>query len=281
MYRAKEIGRNNYQFYTSELTADAMEHIMLDTQLRRALVYNELELHYQPIIELSSNLLIGAEALVRWRHPEQGLIFPARFIPLAEEIGIIHNIGEWVLTEACTQAVKWLQAGIQFQRIAVNISGQQIQRPDFIASIQTILDKTGLDPCYLELEVTETSVMKQFEKSIRTLQALQDLGISLSIDDFGTGYSSLFNLRRLPIQKIKMDGSFIHHLPEDKNDAAIASAIIAMSEAMQLTVIAECVETSSQLEFLVKEGCQQAQGYFFTHAVPADKFVQLIATWQK
>ena len=279
MYRAKEIGRNNYQFYTTELTEEAFEHILLETQLRRALINNELELHYQPMLDLATHQLIGAEALVRWQHPEQGLIFPARFIPLAEEIGIIHAIGEWVLFEACKQAVDWQKTGIQFDRIAVNVSGQQIQRPDFISIVENVLQKTGLDPHCLELEVTETFVMKQFEKSIRTLEALKDMGINLAIDDFGTGYSSLSNLKRLPIQKIKIDSSFIRHLPDDVNDAAIANAIIAMSKAMQLIVIAEGVENRAQQDYLINQGCQQAQGFFYSRAVSADQFIQIIAPW--
>lgn len=281
MYRAKETGRNNYQFYTSELTAEAFEHVVLETQLRRALIHEELELHYQPMIDLCNRRLVGAEALVRWNHPTQGLVFPARFIPLAEEIGIIHAIGEWVLNEACSQAVKWLQDGLPFERMAVNISGQQIQRNDFTSTVESVLRKTGLNPRYLELEVTETSVMKQAEKSIRALQSLRDLGISVAIDDFGTGYSSLFNLKRLPIHKIKIDGSFIHHLPEDNNDAAIASAIIAMSKAMQLKVIAEGVETQTQMEYLLNEGCHQAQGFYFSRAVPAREFPRVVAPWIK
>ncbi|MCW8905788.1 MAG: EAL domain-containing protein, partial [Sedimenticola sp.] len=246
MYRAKEEGRNTYQFYTEELTRNAFERVLLENNLRQAVEKKQLRLLYQPQWDLQSGRIIGLEALIRWRHPELGMISPARFIPLAEESGLIHPIGRWVLDSACRQGRKWLDRGFDFGRIAINIAGPQLQRGNLLNEVQRALDSSGLPTHHLELEVTEGFIMQQAESAISQLQALRDLGVTLAIDDFGTGYSSLSYLKRLPIHKLKIDQSFVRDIPEDQNDMAIADAVIAMGRSLGLTVIAEGVETRAQ-----------------------------------
>ncbi|OOZ41476.1 hypothetical protein BOW53_03635 [Solemya pervernicosa gill symbiont] len=264
MYRAKEVGRSTYQFYTEELTTQAFEHLVLEGQLRRAIDDEQLLLHYQPQVEIESGRVLGFEALVRWEHPGQGLISPAHFIPLAEETNLIIPLGEWVLRRAAQQGREWLDSGLEFGTISVNISGPQIRLTDLRETVRTILEETGLPASRLELEITETFIMGHSKSAIEQLHSLRELGVSLAIDDFGTGYSSLAYLKQLPVDKLKIDRSFVRDLPNDENDVAISRAVIALGNSMRFTVIAEGVETEEQREFLLKEGCAQAQGFLFS-----------------
>lgn len=263
MYAAKEVGRNNYQFYTPDLTTLAYDRVMLEGSLRRALELNELEVYYQPQVSLSDGALVGFEALLRWQHKQQGLLAPSVFLKVAEDSGLIVQIGEQVLHTACRQMTNWRMAGVPVQHMAVNLSGRQIRDQRLIDSIQTALQKTGCEPQWLELEVTEGFIMQETEQSIQTLDALAEVGINLAIDDFGTGYSSLSYLKRLPIQKLKIDKSFVRDLTSDPNDAAIVKAIIAMGQSLQLEIIAEGVETKEQESFLQAQHCEQAQGFYY------------------
>lgn len=272
MYRAKTQGRNAYEFYSEKLTQIALERVRLETELRQALARGQLALHYQPQVDLASGRLVGAEALLRWRHPELGEVPPDRFIPIAEETGLIVEIGAWVLLEACRQARAWLAEGLPIETVAVNMAGPQIQRSDFVATVKQALAETGLPARHLELEVTEGFIMGQAEASIGVLEALSRLGVRLSIDDFGTGYSSLAYLKRLPIDKLKVDRSFVRDLPTDEEGAAIAAAVIALGRSLGLTVIAEGVETAAQRDFLLRLRCDQAQGWYYGRPEPPDRF---------
>jgi diguanylate cyclase (GGDEF)-like protein/PAS domain S-box-containing protein len=269
MYRAKERGRNNYQFYTAALTANAVERFQMEVALRQALERNELVLYFQPKVNLADGKTYATEALVRWRHPELGLVAPDRFIPLAEETGLIQPIGVWVLRTACEQMKQWLDMGLPLQHVAVNLSGMQILHGGIVTTVWQVLQETGLKPQYLELEITESVIMGHAEETIRVLDELRDLGVSLAIDDFGTGYSSLSYLKRFPIDTLKIDRSFVRDTPDDANDAAIIRAVIALGRSLQLEIVAEGVETAEQQEFLLKEGCDTAQGYLFSRPVPA------------
>lgn len=276
MYRAKESGRNAYQFYTPELTRIAREQVTLVSDLKHALERQELELHYQPQVGIADGRIFGVEALLRWRHGAVGLIAPDRFIPLAEDTGLIIPIGEWVLRGACGQAQRWLEAGLPLERISVNLAGPQIQRGDIVATVERILADTGLPPGKLELEVTESFVMGREDAAITTLRRLRRLGITIAVDDFGTGYSSLSRLKQLPIDRLKIDRSFVQDLPHDEDDTAIARAVIALGHSLGLRVIAEGVETAAQAQFLLDEGCQEAQGYYYSRPVPAAEVADLV-----
>jgi len=262
MYRAKESGKNNFQFYVAEMTAKATERLSLETDLRSALERGELSLHYQPIAEGKSGRIVGMEALLRWKHPVRGMISPAQFIPLAEETGFIIPIGEWVLRTACEQCRAWQKQGFPSLSVAVNLSSRQFHQKDLPASIYNILQETGLNPLYLDLEITEGLVMQQAESSINTLRELKAMDMRISIDDFGTGYSSLSYLKRFPIDVLKIDQSFVRDIPGDADDAAIASTIITMAHSLGLKVVAEGVE--SEMEFIICKhiGCNLAQGFF-------------------
>ncbi len=277
LYLAKEQGRNTYCFYTESLTTAANEHLALETQLRRALERGEFVLHYQPLIDAHSGRAIGGEALVRWQPPGEALVPPGRFIPIAEETGLIVPLGEWVLRTACAQARAWMDAGLPPLVMAVNLSGRQFQSADVVELVRVVLRETGLPARYLELELTESIVMEQAEQAIATLDALKALGVRLSIDDFGTGYSSLAYLKRFPIDKLKIDRSFVHGLADDPNDREIAATIIAMARSLNLDVLAEGVETEQQLAFLRLYGCDQYQGYLFSKPIPADEFEHWLA----
>ena len=277
MYRAKDQGKNNYQFFSSEVTAASFEHLMLETSLRRALEREEFVLHYQPIVDLRSRRISGVEALVRWRHPELGMVPPAKFIPLAEETGLIVPIGQWVLEQACRQARTLQRQGAIGLRVAVNLSARQFLRKDLARTVGEALARTGLDAQHLDLEVTESGVMENADAAIGTLHDLKAMGAHLSIDDFGTGYSSLSYLKRSPIDALKVDRSFVRDIPADQDDAAIASAIIAMGHSLRLTLIAEGVETEEQLAFLRERDCHKVQGYLFGRPVPAEELSRQLA----
>jgi diguanylate cyclase (GGDEF)-like protein/PAS domain S-box-containing protein len=269
MYKAKGEGKNTYQFYTPDMNARAHELLLLEGDLRKALEFEQLVLHYQPQFELDGGELVGMEALVRWRHPRRGLVSPGDFIPLAEETGLIVPLGEWVLRQACLQNRAWQQQGLPQVRMAVNISARQFRQPDFVDQVDRILSETGLAPDCLELEITESVVMEDFSEAIMTLTDLKVRGIHLSIDDFGTGYSSLSYLKRFPISKLKIDQDFVRDVTVDANDAAIAASVIALAQSMNLEVIAEGVETEAQLDFLLEKGCRQGQGFLLGRPLPA------------
>jgi diguanylate cyclase (GGDEF)-like protein/PAS domain S-box-containing protein len=272
MYRAKEQGRDNYQLYTPAMNAKAVERLSLESRLRQAIANDELELHFQPFIDLRTAELLGAEALVRWRHPELGLIPPMDFIPIAELSGLIVPIGEWVLRTACAEARKWHEKGFPKLTVSVNLSSRQFQQADLVSQVTHALDETGLDPDKLDLEITESNAMQNAEHSINTLWGLKKQGVRISMDDFGTGYSSLNYLKRFPIDRIKLDQSFVRDLPSDKDDAAIAMAVIAMGRSLELVVIAEGVETEEQLAFLKGHQCDQLQGYLLSRPLASEAF---------
>ena len=276
MYRAKSLGRNTYQFYTEELTQLAFARMQMDSALRKAIPRGEFELRYQPKINLATGSIVGMEALLRWQNPELGEVGPERFIPVTEENGLILPLGEWVIEEACRQARSWLDKGILKGAVAVNISGIQIRRGDLAELVSRVLQKTGLPAEALELEVTEGFIMEESERAIKVLNELRDLGMTLAIDDFGTGYSSLSYLKSLPIQRLKIDKSFIRDIPEDKNDMAITRAIIALARSLNLELIGEGVETDTQRRFLLDEGCRFGQGYLFHQPLEAAEMEQLL-----
>ena len=276
MYRAKEQGRDNYQLYTPAMNAKAVERLSLESRLRQAVANDELELHFQPFFDLKTTKVLGAEALLRWRHPELGLIPPGEFIPIAELSGLIVPIGEWVLRTACAEARKWHEKGFSGLTVSVNLSSRQFQQADLVSQVTSALADTGLEPDKLDLEITESNAMQNAEHSINTLGRLKKQGVRISMDDFGTGYSSLNYLKRFPIDRIKLDQSFVRDLPGDKDDAAIAMAVIAMGRSLELVVIAEGVETEEQLEFLKDRDCDQLQGFLFSRPLPPDDFATFL-----
>lgn len=272
MFRAKELGRNNYQFYTESLTLNTLQRVAMENNLRKALEREEFNLVYQPQIELTSGKIIGAEALLRWNNKQFGSVSPARFIPLAEETGLIHSIGKWVLNMACRQAEQWISDGLDLQYIAVNVAGQQIQKGELVNDVTQALANSRLAPERLELEVTESFIMEDPEFTIEQLSILRDIGVAMSIDDFGTGYSSLSYLKRLPVNKLKIDQSFVRDIPDDRDDMAITDAVIRMGQSLGLSVIAEGVETEIQKNFLIEHGCVNGQGYLFSKPIDAIEF---------
>ncbi|MCR4301108.1 MAG: EAL domain-containing protein [Sulfuricaulis sp.] len=276
MYRAKDSGKNNYQFYVAEMTAKVSERLALENDLRFALERGEFSLVYQPIADFRSGRIIGMEALLRWKHPERGMISPAQFIPLAEETGYIIPIGEWVLRTACAQCRRWQKMGFPSLYVAVNLSSRQFHQKDLPASVYNILQETGFNPGLLDLELTEGLVMQQAEASINTLRELVAMDIRISIDDFGTGYSSLSYLKRFPINVLKIDQSFVRDIPRDEDDAAIASTIITMAHSLGLKVVAEGVETVEQLDFLRGHQCDAMQGYYFSKPLAPKQFEEFL-----
>lgn len=278
MYQVKNKGKNNHCFYSAELSKDVIERFTMESQLRRALERNQFEVYYQPQMSLITGDIIGAEALIRWNHPELGLVSPAKFIPVAEETGLIVQIGEWVLRQAALQAMQWVNEGYAMQWISVNVSGVQVMRGSFADTVYGILIETDCKPGMLELEITESTVMQNTEYVIDTFDSIRKLGVRLAIDDFGTGYSSLSILKRLPLDKIKIDQSFVRGLPHDLDDAAIANAIYAMASSLGFSVIAEGVETLAQAEFLKNMNCKEAQGYLYSKPVTTTEFTKLLAT---
>lgn len=276
LHRAKAQGGNNYQFNTITMNAKALERLVLENGLRRSLERDELIIHYQPQVSLHSGQIVGMEALLRWKHPDRGIVSPMKFIPLAEETDLIISIGEWVLYKACAQARAWQTLGFPPLRIAINISARLFKQQNLLETITNVLTETQLDPSYLELELTEGTIMENAEATIKTLHELKAMGVCLSIDDFGTGYSSLSYLKRFPIDTLKIDQSFVRDIPTDPDDAAIARLIIAMAHSLKLKVIAEGVETEEQLTFLQSQQCDEIQGYFFSEPLPVEVFTRLL-----
>jgi diguanylate cyclase (GGDEF)-like protein/PAS domain S-box-containing protein len=272
MYRAVEKGRNSYQYYTEGMNSQARHRLRLESALYRALERNEFEVYYQPQIDPASGAPLGVEALLRWNHPERGVVGPDEFIPLLEETGLIIAAGEWVLRSACAQCRTWQSEGFSGLRVAVNISARQFLEKNFVAVLQEILRETGLRADSLDLEITESVLMQESERLTGILGAIATLGIHISIDDFGTGYSSLAYLKRFPVNGLKIDRSFIQGIPENRDDMAIAFAILSLAGNLGLKVTAEGVETEAQLDMLTTWRCQQLQGYLFARPMPADRF---------
>ena len=281
MYSAKHRGRGNYQCFAPGMDALTLERANLESELHQALKLQQLELHYQPKVDTATGDVRSAEALIRWRHPQRGLIPPTQFIPLAEECGLIHEIGAWVLREACRQCAAWHRAGVPPLRVAVNVAASQFRRGDLLDLVRSALREAQLDPRYLEIELTESVVMTDPEGTVAILEQLSRMGVLVSVDDFGTGYSSMNYLRRFPIDKLKIDRGFIEDLVTCDEDASIVRAIISLAHSLRLKVVAEGVETPEQLKFLRTLGCDQYQGYHFSPPLPAREFAELVCEWQK
>jgi diguanylate cyclase (GGDEF)-like protein/PAS domain S-box-containing protein len=278
MYNAKENGRQSYQFFKPDMNIRAVERQSIEEGLRRALERREFTLHYQPKINLRTGAITGAEALIRWTHPTRGQVLPGQFIPIAEECGLIRPIGRWVLREACRQARAWVDAGLPVATMAVNVSAMQLRQENFLQSVFAVLQDTGLDPGSLELELTESVLMKHAESTAATLQDLREKGVRVAVDDFGTGYSSLSYLKKFPIDALKIDQSFVRQIGTAGDDAAIVTAVINMARSLKLLVIAEGVETQEELEFLQAHQCEEGQGYYFSRPVPPEQFSKLLET---
>jgi diguanylate cyclase (GGDEF)-like protein len=273
---ARSASRGSYRFYALEMSNAAEDRLSLEHDLRRAVELGQLVVHYQPKVDIGTNRVRSAEALIRWKHPTRGLVPPMTFIPIAEETGLIVPIGEWVLREACSQVRTWIDSGMSPVRMAVNLSAKQFHHADLAAVVRSALTEAQLQPGYLELELTESAVMDDAEKSAATLQVLSTMGVHISIDDFGTGYSSLSYLRRFPLDKLKIDRSFVRDLLSNPDDASIVKAIISLAHNLRLRVVAEGVETAEQLSYLRELGCDQYQGFFCSPAVPAPAFEALL-----
>jgi EAL domain-containing protein (putative c-di-GMP-specific phosphodiesterase class I) len=276
MRQAKGLGPGNIKMFTSAMNQQVEWHMEMTNALSRALDQGEFLVYYQPKVELNSGSMRGMEALLRWQRPGVGLVPPDEFIPLAEATGLIVPIGEWVLREACRQTKVWRESGQPDLRVAVNLSARQLQEPKLAQKVEAVLSETGLPVNGLELEITESAVMTNFESAEALLRRLREMGIKISLDDFGTGYSSLSYLRRLPINSVKIDKSFVEDLPNNPEAVAVATAIISMTHSLNLEVIAEGVETDEQLEFLRKNHCDLIQGYIFSRPLPADQFQSLL-----
>ena len=271
MYSAKDNGRNNFRFFTDDMNAQVVERLTLENSLRRALDNKELFLMYQPQIDMTTRKVVGLEALLRWQHPELGLVPPDRFIRIAENSGLILPIGEWVLRTACSQVRQWQEEGLPHTTIAVNVSAIQFRQEGFCELIQSVLDETRLAPQYLELELTESLLLSSADMTFAVLRDLKAMGLKLAIDDFGTGYSSLSYLKHFPVSKLKIDRSFIRDVAVNPDDAAIATAIISMAKSLHLKVIAEGVENEAQMSFLQARQCDEIQGYYFSKPLMVDK----------
>lgn len=276
LYRAKEHGGNNYQFYTRDMNARALKRLAMENDIRRALERSEFAVHYQPQVDINSGLIVGVEALVRWPHPELGLISPSEFVPLAEDTGLILPLGDWVLRTACLQNRIWQDDGYAPLSLSVNLSARQFQQPNLSGSVAAILEETGMNPRYLELELTESSIMRNADSAVIALTQLKDMGVRISVDDFGTGYSSLGYLKRLPMNTLKIDQSFIRDITTDPDDAALVVAIITLAHNLRLRVIAEGVETKEQLRLLHLLRCDEWQGNLFSEPLPAAEIEKLL-----
>jgi diguanylate cyclase (GGDEF)-like protein len=276
MYQAKEAGKNKFRFYSDQFNVAALDRLSLEMRLRQALGRDEFALHYQPKVDLETGRIVGVEALLRWQQPQLGNVSPAKFIPVAEETGLIVELGKWVLETACRQGAAWHKLGYSRLGIAVNLSARQFADDRLAEDIAEIIDRTGMNPHYLELEITESVLMRDIDKALTTLHTLKAMGVRFAIDDFGTGYSSLSILKRFPIDTLKIDGAFVKGIPANYKDTGIAQAIIAMGRSLELTVVAEAVETAEQAAFLRANACHQFQGYYFSAGVTADKLEALL-----
>ena len=276
MYEAKDRGRNNYQFYRTDLNSSVNERQSIENGLRHAIERRELKLHFQPIVNVASGVIVGVEALIRWQHPTYGLVLPARFISIAEDSGLIVPIGQWVLREACRHASTWRKLGTPELRLAVNISTVELRSKNFVSGVAAILAETGSDPKHLELEITETFLMQDSKATAVVLGALKEVGVQIALDDFGTGYSSLSYMRKFPIDTLKVDRSFVGDIATDEDDACVVRAIINMGRSLHKRVVAEGVESRAQLLFLKEHSCPEAQGHHFSRPLPADSFAELL-----
>jgi diguanylate cyclase (GGDEF)-like protein len=276
MYKAKDEGRNNYQYYSSEMTELAFERIVMETAMRSGIKNEEFIVYYQPQINGLTNQLIGMEALVRWKHPTMGIVSPAKFIPLAESTGLIVELDRYVMKTAMNQVSQWYKDGLNPGILAMNLAVKQLKQNDFIDTFQSLMKETNCKSEWLELEVTEGQIMSHPEEAIEILQRVSNLGIELAVDDFGTGYSSLAYLKKLPINKLKIDQAFVRGLPEDEEDIGISRAVIALAKSLRLRVIAEGVETKEQRDFLVENGCENIQGYFYSKPIPAYEIEKIL-----
>jgi diguanylate cyclase (GGDEF)-like protein len=278
MYRARQRGKNSYEFYSPDMNAQGYERLVLESRLRKGLERDEIVVYYQPQVHLATRTILGVEALARWNDPTSGLIPPLKFIPLAEETGLIVQIGESVLRQSCQQLKAWHQAGYSSLQVSVNLSALQFRQPDLASSISKVIAETGIDPRYLDLELTETCIMHNAETALQALGQLKAMGVRISIDDFGTGYSSLIYLRRFPIDTLKIDRAFTQDMTTSPDAEAITAAIIAMAAALKLEVIAEGVETDAQIALLQKQGCYHGQGFIFSKPVSAEEMTKLLST---
>ena len=276
MYLAKEEGKNDVRFFSSEIKTQSVDRLKMETDLRYALDRNELCLHYQPKLDVATGRIAGVEALVRWNHPELGMLAPMRFIPVAEETGLIVPIGRWVLRTACAQNMEWQRQGLPPLSMVINVSPRQFSDESLLSDIDQALADSGMDAKQLQIEITESMVMLNVERAIGVLDEIQSRGVRLAIDDFGTGYSSMSMMKRFPIDTIKIDRSFVRDLPRNSEDKAIAEAIIGMGKALGLTIVAEGVETAEQDDFLRKNYCDEIQGFLFSKPVTADKIAELV-----
>jgi EAL domain-containing protein (putative c-di-GMP-specific phosphodiesterase class I) len=281
MYFAKRAGKNRYQFYDESMNTEALRRLSLDAHLRRALERGEFALHYQPQMDLTTGCINAAEALLRWHNPDLGDILPLEFIPLAEENGMIIPIGEWVIRTACAQVRAWRDEGLCIRRVAVNLSVAQFVQTNFADLVSKILLDTGLEPDGLELEVTESLLAKDVEGSVRTLRELKQVGVHLSIDDFGTGYSSMSHLKNFPVDRLKIDRSFVKGVTSDPDDEAITMAVLSMAKSMHLGVVAEGVENQEQLDFFQERLCEQVQGYYLSRPVPPEDLADLVKEYME
>ncbi|MEO8402787.1 MAG: EAL domain-containing protein [Gammaproteobacteria bacterium] len=274
LYKAKSSGGNSYQFYTEQMHIEASEYLQLGAALREAIENEELTLYFQPKLHIKTGTIIGAEALIRWIHPELGIITPAKFIPVAEETGLIMQLGEWALRKACKTNKTWQDEGYEHLTVAVNISPKQFYHPEIATIITNVLNESGLNPQYLELEINEATVMDDIDKAMAALDRIKATGVQISIDHFGTGYTSISHLKRFPVSAVKIDQSFIKGVPNNPNDTAITNAFIALAHNLGIEVVAEGVETSEQMQYLSIQNCDVIQGYFISHPLPAQKIVQ-------
>jgi EAL domain-containing protein (putative c-di-GMP-specific phosphodiesterase class I) len=279
MYHAKQQGKAAFQYYSAAMNAASVERLTLESGLRRALENDGLELHYQPQVCVKTGQIVGAEALLRWKHAERGYISPTTFIPIAEDSGLILPLGQWVIEHACWQAMEWRRAGLPPLPIAVNVSGVQVRRQELAELVRRALAVTGLEAQYLRIEITETSIVSIRDRAIELLGQLRELGVGLALDDFGTGYSSLSYLKSFPIDMLKIDRSFVAEMLTDHTTASIVEAIVSMTRILGLKVLAEGVEDQAQLAFLKKLGCDIVQGFYVSAAIAPDAFAQLLATF--
>jgi EAL domain-containing protein (putative c-di-GMP-specific phosphodiesterase class I) len=277
MYRAKEVGRDNFQFYTPQLNTKVHGKFLMQGELRNALARSEFVLHYQPQVDLRTGRVFAVEALIRWNHPKLGMVPPSKFIPIAEETGLIVPIGDWVLREACRQNKAWQNADFPPMAVSVNVSARQFREGDLVSRVGRALECSGLEAKYLELELTESLIMQDVDLAVATMKDLQGLGVLLSIDDFGTGYSSLSALKTFPVTRLKIDKSFVDGILFNENDKAVAGAVISLGKTLNLRVIAEGVETEEQAAFLRNVNCDEMQGYLFSKPLPAQGIAELLA----